>query len=222
MIETPETPNAAQPENASPMFSGVAPCYNALNLYAGIGGNRALWPGNVKVTAVEREPEIARAYQDRFPDDIVVVGDAHAYLLEHYAEFDLIWTSPPCPTHGQYRYNVGVRAKGYKGVFPDMALYEEIIFLQYHHEGKWVVENTISYYEPLVNPQKVARHYFWANFDIPDIKLPAAGIRDKNKISDWENELGLSLDIYRIPNKRQVLRNCVDSRLGNHVLAQAL
>jgi len=196
--------------------------YNALTLYAGIGGNRALWPANIKVTAVEIEPEIARAYSDRFPDDTVLVGDAHNYLLEHYQDYDFIWTSPPCPTHGQYRYNVGVRAKGYKGLFPDMKLYEEIIFLQYHAKCKWVVENTISYYEPLIKPQKVARHYLWSNFDIPDIKLPAAGIRSKNKISDWEEELGISLRKYKMPNKRQVLRNCVDSRLGSHVLSQAL
>lgn len=204
------------------MCSTVATGYNALTLYAGIGGNRALWPENVTVTAVEIEPEIARAYQDRFPGDKVVVGDAHDFLLENYQDYDFIWTSPPCPTHGQYRYNVGVRAKGYKGLFPDMQLYEEIIFLQFHAQCKWVVENTISYYEPLIKPQKVARHYLWSNFDIPDIKLPAAGIRSKNKISDWEEELGISISKYKMPNKRQVLRNCVDSRLGKHVLAQAL
>lgn len=209
-------------DHATGSESSAVPCYNALNLYAGIGGNRALWPENIKVTAVELDSEIARAYKDRFPQDKVIVGDAHDYLLEHYAEFDLIWTSPPCPTHGQYRYNVGVRAKGYKAVFPDMQLYEEIIFLMHHHQGKWVVENTISYYEPLIKPQKVARHFFWSNFDIPEIKLPAAGIRDKNKIGDWEKELGLSLDRYKISNKRQVLRNCVDSLLGQHVIAQAL
>ncbi len=202
--------------------SSVVTCCNALTLYAGIGGNRALWPDNINVTAVEIETEIARAYKDRFPNDTIVVGDAHEYLLEMYDKFDFIWSSPPCPTHGQYRYNVGVRAKGYKALYPDMRLYEEIIFLQYHCQGKYVVENTISYYKPLVKPQKVARHYLWANFDIPDIKLPAAGIRSKNKISEWEEELGISLRDYKIPNKRQVLRNCVDSRLGSHVIAQAL
>jgi DNA (cytosine-5)-methyltransferase 1 len=124
--------------------------YKALNLYAGIGGNRTLWPSNIKITAVEIEPEVAKAYQDRFPEDTVVVGDAHQYLLDNYQNFDFIWTSPPCPTHGQYRYNVGVRAKGYKGLYPDMQLYEEIIFLQYHAKCKWIVENTISYYKPLV------------------------------------------------------------------------
>ncbi len=71
-----------------------------LNLYAGIGGNRKLWE-DVEVTAVEINEKIAAIYQDFFPDDKVVVGDAHAYLLEHFGEFDFIWSSPPCPTHSQ-------------------------------------------------------------------------------------------------------------------------
>ena len=194
---------------------------NILNLYAGLGGNRALWSDDHKITAVEIDPEIAKAYSDRFPNDTVIVGDAHKYLLENYEQFDFIWTSPPYPTHGQFRYNVGVKAKGYKGLYPDMRLYEEIIFLQYHAQKKWIVENTISYYLPLIEPQKVARHYLWANFKIPNFKIPTAGIRNKNKISDWETELEISLDRYEISNKQQVLKNCVSQNLGLHVLEKS-
>jgi len=191
-----------------------------LNLYSGIGGNRKLWK-DVSVTAVDHSKEIASIYSNFFPQDKVIVSDAHKYLLEHFSEYDFIWSSPPCPTHSQYRYNVGVRAKGYKGVYPDMKLYEEIIFLKYHFKGKWVVENTISYYEPLIKPQKVSRHYFWANFHIEDIKIKPTGIRDKNKISSLEQRLGFDLSAYKIKNKRQILRNCVNSELGNHILKQA-
>lgn len=109
-----------------------------LNLYAGIGGNRALWE-NVEVTAVENDPKIAIAYSKLYPQDTIIIADAHEYLLKHHEYFDFIWSSPPCPTHGQYRYNVGVRAKGYAPVFPDMKLYEEIIFLKYYFNGLWVV-----------------------------------------------------------------------------------
>ena len=56
-----------------------------LNLYSGIGGNRKLWD-NVEVTAVEINSQIAKIYQDFFPKDKVVVGDAHKYLIEHYKE----------------------------------------------------------------------------------------------------------------------------------------
>ena len=54
-----------------------------LNLYAGIGGNRKLWE-NVDVMAIEINPKIAEIYQDFFPDDKVIIADAHQYLLEHF------------------------------------------------------------------------------------------------------------------------------------------
>ena len=61
----------------------------ALNGYAGIGGNRRLWK-NVEVTAIENVQAIANVYQAKFPNDKVIVADAHKYLLEHYQEFDFI------------------------------------------------------------------------------------------------------------------------------------
>src|SRR5512146_2633968 len=99
-----------------------------LNLYAGIGGNRKLWT-DVQVTAVEIVPEIAKIYQDFFPNDTVIVADAHQYLLEHYKEFDFIWSSPPCPTHSRMRYLKNFDE--YEQVYPDMKLWQEIIFLNH-------------------------------------------------------------------------------------------
>lgn len=66
-----------------------------LNLYAGIGGNRKLWGDEHEITAVEYDPKIAEIYQKFFPNDKVIVTDAHQYLLEHFQEFDFIWSSPP-------------------------------------------------------------------------------------------------------------------------------
>jgi len=71
-----------------------------LNLYAGIGGNRKLWE-DVDVTAVEWDEDIAEVYQENFPNDNVVVDDAHEYLKNNYRDFDFIWSSPPCPTHSR-------------------------------------------------------------------------------------------------------------------------
>ena len=68
-----------------------------LNLYAGIGGNRKLWGEEHKVTAIEYDEKIAEIYKENFPNDKVIVTDAHKYLLEHFREFDFIWASPPCP-----------------------------------------------------------------------------------------------------------------------------
>lgn len=193
-----------------------------LNLYAGIGGNRLLWGDEHEVTAVENDANIAAEYFKNNPNDKVIVGDAHQYLLEHHAEFDLIWSSPPCPTHGQYRYNVGFRAKGYAPVFPDMKLYEEIIFLKYYYKGLWIVENVRPYYEPLVAPTvQLQRHLVWSNFDIAEIKLAPKNIRSKNKLSDYADS-GFDIAGTNIKNKRQVLRNCVDPELGLHVLNEAI
>lgn len=141
-----------------------------LNLYAGIGGNRKLWE-NVSVTAIEYDAKIAEIYKDLYPNDEVIVTDAHEYLLQHYSEFDFIWASPPCPTHSVTNHFLNAQ-----GVvrYPDMALYQEIIFLQHFFAGKYVVENVKSYYEPLIKPQVSGRHYFWANFKIPMLKIDSS------------------------------------------------
>jgi DNA (cytosine-5)-methyltransferase 1 len=112
---------------------------------------------------------------------------------------------------------VGFRAKGYSAVFPDMKLYEEIIFLKHYFSGLYCVENTKPYYEPLIAPSVVlSRHLFWSNFDIIPADFVAKHIRSKNKISDFETDISET----EISNKRQALRNCVDSELGLYVYQQ--
>lgn len=186
-----------------------------LNLYSGIGGNRKLWGDEHSITAIEYDVDIAQAYQDFFPNDKVLVTDAHEYLLNNFDKYDFIWASPPCPSHGQYRYRVGVLAKGYKPMFPDMKLYEEIIFLKHHAKCGWAVENVQPYYEPLVAPTvTLQRHLVWSNFPIEYKIFESKGIRIKNKISDYPE---WDLSKYKIANKRQVLRNCVEPELGLHI-----
>jgi DNA (cytosine-5)-methyltransferase 1 len=137
-----------------------------LNLYACLGGNRYKWT-DCDVTAVELDPELARLYQERFPNDKVIVADAHQYLLDHYKEFDFIWSSPPCPSHSRVRISQKNR-DSFIPLYPDLKLYEEIIFLENYFDGKWVVENVIPYYEPLIPAQKIGRHLYWSNFKIPN------------------------------------------------------
>lgn len=199
-----------------------------LNLYAGIGGNRKLWPDNVKVTAVEFNPGIAKIYQELFPDDTVIVGDAHQYLLDHYKEFDFIWSSPPCPTHSEMRLlNV------YRGLnkleYPDMRLYQEIIILEKFFDGKYCVENVIGYYEPLIPAKKSGRHYFWTNFRIKQIQSKnRLGIKEKagvTSISSRAKEYGINVNIlnhYKGDHKEKLLKNCVDPEIGLMILNCAL
>jgi len=143
--------------------------YKVLNLYACLGGNRYKWT-DCEVTAVELDPEAARLYQERFPQDTVIIADAHQYLLDHFKEFDFIWSSPPCPSHSKIRVSQKTR-ESFKFIYPDLKLYEEVIFLDNFFDGKYVVENVTPYYEPLITAQKRGRHLYWTNFNLPsDLK----------------------------------------------------
>jgi len=189
-----------------------------LNLYCGIGGNRKLWE-NCDVTAVELDPDIAKIYQDFFPNDKMVVADAHQYLLDHYKEFDFIWSSPPCQSHSSFRQNICVRYRGTKPVYPEMTLYQEILFLKYNFEGDWVVENVKPYYKALIEPTAVLqRHYIWSNMEIPPKEFEKDNIR-KAQIPDLQKKYGFDLSEYKLKNKRQVLRNCVEPKLGEYILS---
>jgi len=192
-----------------------------LNLYCGVGGNRKLWDENYEVTAVELNPSIAAIYQDLYPNDKVIVGDAHQYLLDHFKEFDFIWSSPPCPTHSRMNFLLQSKDK-YKLKFPDMRLYEEIILLKQWFKGKWIVENVRSYYQPLIKPQEIQSHFFWSNFQIADTGRVREKVRnDKGQtlkvkmeqqgifIKDFHNYSG---------DKRQLLNNCIEPELGKHIL----
>ena len=192
---------------------------NVLNLYAGIGGNRQLWE-DVEVTAIENNPEIAKIYSDLYPDDEMIIGDAHNYLLENYNKYDFIWSSPPCQPHSQIRYNLGVINRGTKAVYPDMKLYEEILFLQWYYKGNWVVENTRGFYDPLIPPRFVGSHYLWSNFYIEYIELGNRNHRD-GTVESLQNRKQIDLSSYDIINKRQILRNCVEPELGLHIINQS-
>jgi len=185
-----------------------------LNLYAGIGGNRKLWGNEHDITAVEIDPNIAKIYQDFFPKDKVIVADAHKYLLEHYQEFDFIWSSPPCPTHSDIR-RCGVHGGKHKAKYPDMKLYEEIIFLKHFSKCPYVVENVVSFYTPLIEPYKVERHFFWSNKIITN-----ANLKDNRKhqtIIGTRPVYGYDIKKYDGVDRRMLLRNLVNPELGLHV-----
>lgn len=192
-----------------------------LNLYAGLGGNRHLWTG-VDVVAVELQENIAEAYQRQYPSDVVIVADAHQYLLDNYDRFDFVWSSPPCQSHSRMMKFTRHRIRK----FPDMKLYEEILFLQSFCKGGFVVENVLPYYQPLIAPTRIiGRHAFWSNYNIPFADLPESpkgfitGAKDvKRALVEW---LGIdySENIYYSGNHcpQQVLRNCVHPLVGLHV-----
>jgi DNA (cytosine-5)-methyltransferase 1 len=207
--------------------------YKILNLYACLGGNRYKWDEvgkeagiKIDVTAVELDPELARLYQERFPNDKVLIEDAHQYLLDHYQKFDFIWSSPPCPTHSRLRKtNTGEGERQSKASYPDMKLWQEIIFLNNFFKGKYCVENVISYYEPMFSPKKRDRHYYWTNFNLP------------NKISNRYCKVGTGKNEFQNlctfhdydfkkykgnQRKDKIARNLVDYEAGRTILETAL
>ena len=200
-----------------------------LNLYCGIGGNRKLWGDEHEITAVEIDVNIAKVYQNLFPNDRVIVADAHEYLLKHYKEFDFIWSSPPCPTHS--KMNFAREQKKY----PDMALYQEIVFLKSWFDGSYCVENVVPYYEPLITPSVVlGRHSFWSNFKIlqksftnidvtrssPDLLFKERGI--DISIFDIIKEIPENRSKHNRFDRRQMVRNMVNPDMANYILNQAL
>lgn len=175
-----------------------------LNLYCGEGGNREFWGNEDDITSVENDPNIAAKYKSLYPDDTVIVADAHEYLLDHYKDFDFIWSSPPCQSHSRTNYFINSIVK--RSRYPDMSLYQEIIFLQQFAKCYWCVENVISYYQPLIPCQVIGRHQIWANFKIPQIEMPKKEIGSMAK--GWNTACKTPLSE----------RNKVNPQLGLHIL----
>jgi DNA (cytosine-5)-methyltransferase 1 len=204
-----------------------------LNLYCGIGGNVAHWPAEWEVVAVDNHPDVVKQYRTYFPHHTVIEGDAHAYLLEHFRDFDLIWSSPPCPSHS--RMQKGTRHT--RRVYPDMTLYQEVIFLQHFFAGSYVVENVKPYYEPLIKPNfTFGRHVFWSNL-LPDFDyepphftmngktaINSGNAEGRKAMLEWLGLPPMEKNIYfkgsNCPGK--VIRNCVHPELAHHIIKELI
>ena len=206
--------------------------YKVLNLYACLGGNRLKWDLvakeagiEIEVTAVELDDELARLYQERFPNDIVIVADAHQYLLDQFKEFDFIWTSPPCPSHSGIRWKAKYKLDA---IYPEMSLYQEIILLDKWFDGKYVVENVIPYYEPLIPAKKRGRHLYWTNFNLPNSineRKDANGLMDgaKDEVNKWCEFHDYDFYKYNGEQRRdKIARNLVDYEAGRTIFETAL
>lgn len=197
-----------------------------LNLYSCLGGNRYKWTPNGndhEITSVELDPEAARLYKERFPNDTVIVADAHKFLLDHYKEYDFIWSSPPCPTHSRFQTSMKTIRKM---EYPDMNLYQEIIFLDNFFNGKYCIENVIPYYEPLIKAQQRGRHLYWTNFILPnninERKNPDLA-RDKDLINSLSVFHDYDFRKYKGEQSVQKMaRNLVDYEAGLTILNTAM
>lgn len=188
-----------------------------LNLYAGMGGNRKLWQ-DVEVTAVENNEEIAAIYKQYFPYDTIIIGDAHEYLLHNFKKYDFVWSSIVCKSHSVAR-NWATKGGRYEPMYPEMKLYEEIIFLEHFFDGLFVVENVDPYYEPMIRPTvKLGRHLIWSNFRITQVELPDEEI-GVFEVSANSSRYGFSVADKKLDTRKdQLLRNLVNPLIGLHIL----
>lgn len=171
--------------------------------------------GGIQVTAVELDKETAEIYSEYFPEDLMIVADAHKYLLENFRHYDFIWSSRPCISHSRSRY---FSSKGgrYETVYPDLGLYEEIIFLEHFFAGRWVVENVIPYYTPLIAPtMEIGRHMIWCNFPVRQYNHIEVN-RDHNRVG--QEIYGFDLKGRKLAKRKdQLIRNCVNPDIGLHL-----
>jgi DNA (cytosine-5)-methyltransferase 1 len=110
--------------------------------------------------------------------------------------------------------------------YPDMKLYQEIIFLDNFFEGKYCVENVIPFYEPLVPAQKRGRHLYWTNFNLPT-NLNERKNPDLAREKDLINSLSKfhDYDFRKYKGKQSVqkmARNLVDYEAGRTIFEIAL
>ena len=89
-------------------------------------------------------------------------------------------------------------------------LYQEIIFLQHWFDGKYVVENVIPYYDPLIAPTiALGRHLVWSNYVIPMFHATDLDI-NRGTRGEWMEVLGINIDGYKFQDRTdKLLRNCV-------------
>ena len=112
-------------------------------------------------------------------------------------------------------------------MYPDLKLYEEVIFLDNFFKGKYVVENVTPYYEPLVPAQKRGRHLYWTNFTLPnDInerKLKGTLCLMKNEIDTLCEFHDYDFRKYKGEQRLdKMARNLVDYEAGRTIFETAL
>ncbi len=183
-----------------------------LNLYAGIGGNRALWDKlkNIHVTAVESNPKIAAIYSMLYPNYTVIIADAHDYLFKHFQDYDFIWSSPP-----------NVRP-AYTPYFEDFTLFQHVFFMHRFCKAYciecpdvyWTQEET-----QIGKPVNCYKSSYWSSFRFP--RIAVNGIqRDfyMSKETAKRNRTGIDLSVVKYKNKRKLFTDATMPQVGFEIL----
>jgi DNA (cytosine-5)-methyltransferase 1 len=108
-----------------------------------------------------------------------------------------------------------------------MKLWQEIIYLQEWVDIDWVVENVITYYDPLIEPQERGKHYFWSNFHIPEFEFEGIKVKtrgtSKSRMETARQRTGFNLSGKDVSKSAELkmLNNAVTPELGKHVFEAA-
>ena len=114
--------------------------------------------------------------------------------------------------------------------YPDMKLYQEVIFLDNFFDGKYCVENVIPYYKPLIPAKKRHRHLYWTNFNLPNILTKRKVLIGESKKGKKAEEVKNLCEFHDYDfnkykgkqSKTKMARNLVDYEAGKTILATAL
>jgi len=104
-------------------------------------------------------------------------------------------------------------------------LYQEIIFLKHFFNGKWIIENVIPYYEPLIKESiNIDRHLYWCNFNLNKFETRKAsvcqGTNELNRLCEFHD-----YDFKKYngeQSKIKMARNLVDYEVGKTIFETAL
>lgn len=205
-----------------------------LNLFAGLGGNRRTWSSH-EITAVDFNPKIVNIYKKLYPNDLIIEKDVFDYLQEiDLLEYDFIWSSPPCQSHSHMQV---FTKNGRKAKLPMInQVLGLALWLKKYYPGPFVVENVVPWYGILKTNKLftvvIDRHLFYSNFKILPKSFDKGNNRhgsiggimresreylmNKHHLPNWILE-----DLSGVHDKDQIIRNCVDSKIGDYVLKQS-
>ena len=106
-----------------------------------------------------------------------------------------------------------------------MKLYQEILLLDNYFKGKYVVENVIPFYTPLIPSKKRGRHLYWTNFNLPnDVGERKGGIMEgKDEVTQWCKFHDYDFRKYKGKQPtNKMARNLVDYEVGRTILETVL
>ena len=114
-----------------------------------------------------------------------------------------------------------------------MIIYQQIILLELvskgenpRFKGKYVIENVVPYYDPLIPAHKRGRHLYWTNFNLPNTlsnrKSPVFGnsTDELNKLCEFHD---YNFKQYKGKQSTvKIARNLVEYEAGKTILQTAI